>query len=69
MVSIIRDEIVQEETYARSAVVNKDGSKIGYIFLPEFYVDFETISNVCTDIDLNSSNSTLIFMHRGRIRR
>ena len=41
VVSIIRDEIVQEETYARSAVVNKDGSKIGYIFLPEFYVDFE----------------------------
>jgi carboxyl-terminal processing protease len=41
VVSIIRDEIVQEETYARSAIVNKGGSKIGYIFLPEFYVDFE----------------------------
>ncbi len=40
-ISILRDEIVQEETYARSAVVNKGGSKIGYIFLPEFYVDFE----------------------------
>ena len=41
VVSIIRDEIVQEESYARSAVVNHGGSKIGYIFLPEFYVDFE----------------------------
>ncbi|MES2777481.1 MAG: carboxy terminal-processing peptidase [Bacteroidota bacterium] len=41
VVPIVRDEIVQEETYARSAVVNKGGSKIGYIFLPEFYVDFE----------------------------
>ncbi|MEO7311353.1 MAG: carboxy terminal-processing peptidase [Chitinophagaceae bacterium] len=41
VVSIIRDEIVQEESYARSAVVNEGGSKIGYIYLPEFYVDFE----------------------------
>lgn len=41
VVSIIRDEIVQEETYARSAVINRGGSRIGYIYLPEFYVDFE----------------------------
>jgi carboxyl-terminal processing protease len=42
VVSIIRDEIVQDEaTYARSAVVNENGKKIGYIFLPEFYADFD----------------------------
>ena len=41
VVSLIRDEIVQEETFARSAIVNKGGNKIGYIFLPEFYADFE----------------------------
>lgn len=41
VVTIIRDEIVQEETYARSVIVNKGNSKIGYIYLPEFYVDFE----------------------------
>jgi len=40
VVPIIRDEIVQEESYARSAVVQKNGKKIGYIYLPEFYVDF-----------------------------
>jgi carboxyl-terminal processing protease len=39
-VSIIRDEIVQDETFARSVVVNSDKGKIGYIFLPEFYADF-----------------------------
>lgn len=41
VVSIIRDEIVQDETFARSAVINDNGKKIGYIFLPEFYADFE----------------------------
>lgn len=40
-VSLIRDEIVQDETFARSAIVKNNGSKIGYIFLPEFYADFD----------------------------
>ena len=41
VVSIIRDEIVQDEQFARSAVINDKGNKIGYIFLPEFYADFD----------------------------
>lgn len=41
VVSIIRDEIVQDETFARSAIVKNENSKIGYIFLPEFYADFD----------------------------
>ncbi len=40
VVPIIRDEIVQEETFARSVVVNGE-NKIGYIYLPEFYANFE----------------------------
>ena len=40
-VVLIRDEIVQDESFARSAVINNGGKKIGYIFLPEFYADFE----------------------------
>jgi carboxyl-terminal processing protease len=41
IISMIRDEVVLEETYARSAII-KDGDKnIGYIFLPEFYADWE----------------------------
>jgi carboxyl-terminal processing protease len=40
-ISLIRDEIVQDETFARSAIVKNNGSKIGYIFLPEFYADFD----------------------------
>jgi carboxyl-terminal processing protease len=41
IVTLIRDKIVQDETYARSAIVKNGSSKIGYIFLPEFYADFE----------------------------
>jgi carboxyl-terminal processing protease len=40
-ISLIRDKIVQDETFARSAIVNTGISKLGYIFLPEFYADFD----------------------------
>ncbi|GAB4091788.1 carboxy terminal-processing peptidase [Flaviaesturariibacter terrae] len=40
-VTLTRDTIQQDETYARSAVVDQGGSKIGYIYLPEFYADFD----------------------------
>jgi len=42
VVSLIRDEIVQDETtFARSAIINGEKGKIGYIYLPEFYADFD----------------------------
>jgi len=41
VISLIRDEIVQDETFARSAVVNGPKGKIGFIYLPEFYADFD----------------------------
>jgi carboxyl-terminal processing protease len=40
-VSLIRDKIVQDETFARSTVIENGTSKIGYIFLPEFYANFD----------------------------
>ncbi len=40
IVPIIRDEIVQDEVYVRSAIVNGK-QKIGYIYLPDFYADYE----------------------------
>ena len=45
VVSLIRDKIVQDETYARSAVINQGSSRIGYIFLPEFYANFNDPSD------------------------
>ncbi|HEV2353873.1 MAG TPA: carboxy terminal-processing peptidase [Puia sp.] len=42
VVSLIREEIVQDElTFARSFIVNSPKGKIGYIYLPEFYADFD----------------------------
>jgi carboxyl-terminal processing protease len=39
----MRDEIVQDESYVRSAVINENNKKIGYIYLPDFYADFERV--------------------------
>lgn len=41
-IAIIRDIVVIEETYARSAILKdeKERFKTGYIFLPKFYRDF-----------------------------
>ncbi len=39
-VSLIRDKIIQDETFAKSAIIESDGKKIGYIYLPEFYAPF-----------------------------
>lgn len=41
IISIIRDEVEIEETYAKSSVVEKNGHKYGIIYLPKFYIDFE----------------------------
>jgi len=40
-ITIQRDEIVQDETFARSVIVKNGDKKIGVISLPDFYADFE----------------------------
>ncbi len=41
-VVLIREKINLEETFAKSAVINgPNGYKIGYIYLPEFYANFQ----------------------------
>ena len=39
VISLLRDEIKLDDTFAKSAIINGD-HKIGYIYLPEFYIDF-----------------------------
>jgi len=51
-ISLIRDQIVQDETFARSAVVQEGAAKIGYIYLPEFYADFENPNGARSYIDV-----------------
>jgi carboxyl-terminal processing protease len=41
VISIIRDIVEIEETYAKSSIVEKNGMKYGVIYLPKFYIDFE----------------------------
>jgi len=41
VVSLLRAKIVQEETFARSAIVKNGSGKIGFIYLPEFYANFD----------------------------
>ena len=45
VISIIRDEVETEETFAKSSIVNKDGKKYGIIYLPKFYISFENKEN------------------------
>ena len=41
IVSIIRDIVEIEETYAKTSIVSRNGLKYGVIYLPKFYIDFE----------------------------
>lgn len=51
-VSLTRDVVELEESFAKSATVIKDGRKYGLINLPKFYVDFNdyTERNAATDV-------------------
>uniref|UniRef100_UPI00404953C1 carboxy terminal-processing peptidase n=1 Tax=Flavobacterium sp. TaxID=239 RepID=UPI00404953C1 len=44
-VIIVRDEVETEETFAKSAVIEKDGEKFGVIYLPKFYISFDNKDN------------------------
>lgn len=41
IISFIREKIDQDESYVRSAVINDGKEKVGYIYLQDFYADFE----------------------------
>ncbi len=52
IISIVRDVVILEETYARSAVIEGQGVRLGYIDLPQFYADFSNSGgpNCATDV-------------------
>ncbi|MFS4468564.1 carboxy terminal-processing peptidase [Maribacter sp. 2210JD10-5] len=51
-ISLTRDIVELEESYAKSANIIRDNNKYGLINLPKFYVDFEDYSerNAATDV-------------------
>jgi carboxyl-terminal processing protease len=52
VVTLVRDEIVQDEKFAKSVIIQSDKGKIGYIFLPEFYADFDNPKGNRCSIDV-----------------
>jgi carboxyl-terminal processing protease len=52
VVTLVRDEIVQDESFARSAIIYNGSSRIGYIYLPEFYADFDRPNGARCYIDV-----------------
>jgi len=52
VVSLVRDEIIQDEQFARSVVAKTGNKKIGYIYLPEFYADFENPNGRRCSVDV-----------------
>ena len=69
-VTIIRDVVILEETFAKSTVIESPNGKIGYLYLPKFYYDFKDPENgrscaedVAKEIDkLKSENVTGIIL-------
>ncbi|WP_372474236.1 carboxy terminal-processing peptidase [Capnocytophaga sp. ARDL2] len=45
VITIVRDKFEIEETYAKSTIIKTANGKYGMIYLPKFYVDFETRNN------------------------
>lgn len=49
-IAIVRDTVEIEESYVRSSVLNFGKKKVGYVFIPKFYRDFQSRTpRNCTD--------------------
>jgi carboxyl-terminal processing protease len=52
VISLIREEVKQEELNVRSAVIMNGADKIGYIYLPDFYANFEEANDHRCSVDV-----------------
>lgn len=61
-ITIVRDEVIMDEGFARSALIFKDSlsEKIGYIKLPKFYADFESPNGVSCAKDVDKELKKLV---------
>jgi carboxyl-terminal processing protease len=51
-ITLTRGEIIETENAAKSAVIEKDGKKIGYLLLREFYRDFKRADGAQCAVDM-----------------
>ena len=50
VVAMLREKVVQDEGFAKSAIVMNGNDKIGYISLPDFYANFDDVNgHHCSD--------------------
>ena len=54
VIPIIRGVVLKEETFAKSAIIKSEGGNIGYIYLPEFYNDFNHTSGRRCAVDVEA---------------
>lgn len=68
-VTIERDEVVIDEGYARSIILNYPGviENVGYIKLPKFYADFESDKGNSCSVDVAKEIEKLKSQHVGGI--
>ncbi len=61
-ITIVREEVIMDEGYARSAIVTTDSlsEKVGYLRLPRFYADFESSNGVSCAKDVAKELKKLI---------
>jgi len=52
VIPIKRDVILLEETFAKSAIIKTKDGPVGYIYLPEFYADFNHTSRRTSSTDV-----------------
>lgn len=59
VVPIIRGKVELYYIFAKSAIIENNGKKIGYIFLPEFYADFNGVGNRRSAVDVKKEVAKL----------
>src|SRR5690606_7287965 len=45
IIPIIRGKVEMEDVFAKSAILELNGNKLGYIYLPEFYSNFNSVGS------------------------
>jgi len=51
VITLVRDEVKLDDTFVKSAII-KGEHKIGYVYLPEFYIDFERLNGSRCSVDM-----------------
>ncbi|HTO14270.1 MAG TPA: carboxy terminal-processing peptidase [Edaphocola sp.] len=54
IIAIKRGKVNTEDTYAKSSIIEENGKRIGYIYLPEFYTNFNGSGSRTSSVDVKN---------------